>query len=71
MRVDYRHLLPETVFYARSVGPYVVGTREAWRVMGRWLDGHRARALMRRSFGIFRDNPRTTAPELLRWAEAG
>jgi DNA gyrase inhibitor GyrI len=35
--------------------------------MGRWLDSGNRRPLMRVSYGLFRDNPRTTAPELLRY----
>jgi DNA gyrase inhibitor GyrI len=35
--------------------------------MGRWLDAGNRRPLMRVSYGLFRDNPRTTAPDLLRY----
>jgi AraC family transcriptional regulator len=35
--------------------------------MGRWLDAKGARPRMRVSYGLFRDNPQITAPELLRY----
>jgi DNA gyrase inhibitor GyrI len=44
-----------------------MGTTEAWKTMGRWLDGRRARPHMRVSYGLFRDNPRQTPAELLRY----
>ena len=67
MRVAYRHYQPVTVFYARSMGPYNASSHEAWRVMGGWLDRHRARKRVKQAFGLFRDNPKATSPELLRY----
>jgi DNA gyrase inhibitor GyrI len=67
VRIAYRHLQPVTVFYARSMGPYAESSLQAWRVMGSWLDRHQARRRARQGFGLFRDNPKTTAPELLRY----
>jgi AraC family transcriptional regulator len=49
------------------MGPYLSGTRAAWEAMGRWLDAGNRRPLMRVSYGLFRDNPRITAPDLLRY----
>ena len=67
MKIISRHLRPLTVLYARAFGPYVTGTRAAWQTMGRWLDANGTRSRMRVSYGLFRDNPRITAPELLRY----
>lgn len=67
MKIAYRHMRPMTVLFARSTGPYAAAAEEAWRTMGQWLDARRARPLMRVSYGLFRDDPRTTAPELLRY----
>jgi DNA gyrase inhibitor GyrI len=67
MKVTYRHIPPRAVLYARSTGPYLEGPAAAWRIIGRWLDAKNARSLMRLSYGVFRDNPKTTAPELLRY----
>jgi AraC family transcriptional regulator len=55
------------VLYARSMGPYQRAAEAAWQTMSRWLDSGNRRSLMRVSYGLFRDNPRTTAPELLRY----
>lgn len=62
-----RHARPQTVLYVRSLGPYRTGADRAWQTMGRWLDARNTRRLMRVSYGLFRDNPRCTAPELLRY----
>ena len=35
--------------------------------MGRWLDQHNARRLVKRGYGFIRDNPRTTPSDLLRY----
>lgn len=67
MKITYRYVRPLTVLYARALGPYVTGTCSAWQTMGRWLDAQGARPSMRVSYGVFHDNPRTTAPELLRY----
>jgi len=67
VKIIYRNVRPLTVLYARATGPYVNGTCAAWQNMGRWLDAQGARPRMRVSYGVFRDNPRITAPELLRY----
>ena len=68
MKIVCRHVRPLTVLYARSFGgPYVAGTREAWETMNGWLDCQKARTRMRVSYGLFRDNPRIVAPDLLRY----
>jgi AraC family transcriptional regulator len=67
VKISYRTIRPETVLYARATGPYATSPVEAWRTMGRWLDGQNARARMRVSYGLFRDNPRCTDAELLRY----
>jgi DNA gyrase inhibitor GyrI len=67
VKIQNRYVRPLTVLYARSMGPYATATRDAWRTMGCWLDARDARSLMRISYGLFRDNPRTTAPQLLRY----
>jgi AraC family transcriptional regulator len=45
----------------------VASTQAAWQTMGQWLDDQGARPLMRVSYGVFRDNPQTTALELVRY----
>ncbi len=67
MRVTYRYLRPLTVVYARGTGPYQISCREAWGRMGGWLDQRRARWRIKQGYGYFRDNPRLTAPDLLRY----
>jgi AraC family transcriptional regulator len=67
VKVVYQTIRPLTVLYARAAGPYATGTTEAWQVMGRWLDARNARPHMRVSYGLFRDNPRRVAAELLRY----
>lgn len=67
MRVVYRQLPPLTLLYARSTGPYADSSREAWRAMSEWLDQRQARGRVKQAYGYFRDDPRRTAPELLRY----
>jgi DNA gyrase inhibitor GyrI len=67
VKVVYQTIRPQTVLYARAVGPYATGTIEAWRTMGRWLNSRSARPRMRVSYGLFRDNSRQVAPDLLRY----
>src|ERR1700680_2259010 len=67
VRVTYRYIRPMTVVYARAMGPYQTSSREAWGRMNSWLDRHHARSRVKQGYGYFRDNPKTTAPELLRY----
>jgi AraC family transcriptional regulator len=67
VRVTYRYIRPMTVLYARSMGPYEVSSREAWGRMNGWLDARQARSRVKQGYGYFRDNPRTTPAELLRY----
>ena len=67
MRVTYRYMRPIAVFYTRAVGPYETSADQAWTTMARWLDQHQVRKRVKQGYGIFRDNPRITAPELLRF----
>lgn len=67
MRVTYRYVRPLSVLYARALGPYDQSTPKAWATMAAWLDQHSARRLVKRAYGFFRDNPRTTSSELLRY----
>lgn len=67
MRVIYRQMPPTAVFYARATGPYTSSCDEAWRRMEQWLAQNGARKRVKRAFGIFHDNPRTTDPELIRY----
>jgi AraC family transcriptional regulator len=67
VRVTYRYIRPMTVVYARSMGPYETSSREAWSRMNGWLDRRQARSRVKQGYGYFRDNPRLTAPELLRY----
>jgi AraC family transcriptional regulator len=67
MKIAYRHAQPRAVLFARSNGPYVTAARDAWKTMGRWLDARNARSMMRVSYGLFRDNPKTTAADILRY----
>ena len=66
MRSVYRHIPSVTVLYARSMGPYLAGASKAWDLMGSYLEKHKVRRSVRVSYGLFRDNPRITAPELVR-----
>jgi AraC family transcriptional regulator len=67
VRVTYRYIRPQTVVYARGTGPYQISCREAWGRMGGWLDRRQARSRIKQGYGYFRDNPKLTAPELLRY----
>ena len=67
MRIAYRYIRPLTVVYARSVGPYQLASAEAWRHMSAWLDRQQMRRRAKQGYGFFRDNPKLTAPELLRY----
>lgn len=67
MRVTYRYIRPLTVLYARAVGPYDISAAEAWSRVNNWLNCRQARSRAKQGYGYFRDNPRTTAPELLRY----
>jgi AraC family transcriptional regulator len=67
VRVTYRYIRPLTVVYARGTGPYEASCREAWQRMNGWLDRRQARSRVKQGYGYFRDNPRLTAPELLRY----
>lgn len=67
MRVTYRYIRPLSVLYARVMGPYETSTPAAWGVIARWLEQNNARRLVKRGYGFMRDNPKTTAPDLLRY----
>jgi AraC family transcriptional regulator len=67
MRIIYRQTPPATMLYVRALGPYAESSREAWRQLEGWLDHHHARKGLRFGFGILHDNPKTTAPELIRY----
>jgi AraC family transcriptional regulator len=67
VRVNYRYIRPMTVVYARSMGPYQTSCREAWSRMNGWLDRRHTRSRVKQGYGYFRDNPKTTASELLRY----
>jgi AraC family transcriptional regulator len=67
VRVTYRYIRPLTVVYARGTGPYEASGRDAWRLLNGWLDRRQARSRVKQGYGYFRDNPRLTAPELLRY----
>ncbi len=67
VRVAYRYIPPMTVLYVRSVGPYEISSREAWREMSSWLDQRRLRRRVKQVYGILRDDPKLTAAELVRY----
>jgi DNA gyrase inhibitor GyrI len=67
VRVTYRYIRPISVVYARGLGPYQQSAPEAWRTLNAWLEHHPARHRVKQGYGYFRDNPKTTAPELLRY----
>ena len=67
MRVTYRYIRPMTVVYARAMGPYQASCKEAWSRMKDWLDRRQVRSRVKQGYGYFRDNPKLTAPELLRY----
>ena len=49
------------------MGPYQASSAEAWRHMSVWLDRQQMRRRVKQGYGFFRDNPKLTAPELLRY----
>jgi AraC family transcriptional regulator len=67
VRVVYRYIRPLTVVYVRSTGPYAASSAQAWQQMNAWLDSRQVRRQVKQAYGFFRDNPRLTAPELLRY----
>jgi len=67
VRVAYRYIRPLTVVYVRSTGPYAASSAQAWQQMNAWLDSHRLRRQVKQGYGFLHDNPRLTAPELLRY----
>jgi AraC family transcriptional regulator len=67
VRVVYRYIRPLTVVYVRSTGPYATSSVQAWQQMNAWLDRRQLRRQVKQGYGFFRDNPRLTAPELLRY----
>jgi AraC family transcriptional regulator len=67
VRVAYRYIRPLTVVYVRSTGPYAASSAQAWQQMNAWLDSRQVRRQVKQAYGFFHDNPRLTAPELLRY----
>jgi AraC family transcriptional regulator len=67
VRVTYRYFRPMTVVFARGFGPYERSAAHAWQVIGDWLDRRQLRSRVKQFYGYFHDNPRLTAPELLRY----
>jgi AraC family transcriptional regulator len=67
VRITYRYIRPISVIYARGIGPYGCSAPAAWRTLAAWLKHHPARHRVKQGYGYFRDNPRVTAPELLRY----
>ena len=67
VRVAYRQIRPATVVYARSTGSYADAGKEAWARLNAWLSQNYTRRRIKRGFGIFHDNPQTTATDLLRY----
>lgn len=67
MRVIYRYIRPLTVLYARGMGPYQTSAPEAWRRLNHWLEQHNARRAAKVGYGVFRDNPAVTDPDLIRY----
>lgn len=67
MRVTYRYFRPMTVVFARGFGPYAKSAPAAWQTMSDWLDRRHMRTRVKQVYGYFHDNPRQTAPELLRY----
>ena len=63
----YQYMKPLSVVFARSMGPYSESSREAWRLMMAWIDRQQARPRVKQGHGFFHDNPKVTAPELLRY----
>jgi AraC family transcriptional regulator len=58
---------PLAVLYARALGPYSTSAADAWAQLGEFVDRRDIRRRIKQAYGFFRDNPRITAPELLRY----
>ena len=56
-----------TVVYARGIGPYKLASEDAWSRLNAWLTQRGVRSRVKQAYGYLRDNPRLTAPELLRY----
>ena len=67
MRVTYRHIRPASVLYARSTGCYAASAKAAWARLDGWLADRQGRRQIKRAFGLFHDNPKLIAPELIRY----
>ena len=67
VRVAYRHIRPASVLYARASGCYSVSAKTAWERLDKWLAEREERRQIKRAFGLFHDNPKITAPELIRY----
>lgn len=67
VRVTYRYFRPMTVVFARGFGPYEKSAADAWRMMDAWLAARQIRSRVKQFYGYFHDNPKLTAPELLRY----
>jgi AraC family transcriptional regulator len=67
VRVTYRYIRPLKVVYVRSIGPYAASSPQAWQQMNAWLDSRQQRHQVKQAYGFLHDNPRLTAPELLRY----
>lgn len=67
MRITYRYIRPCAVLYFRSVGAYAQSVEKAWLGITSWLEATNARHLVRRGFGVFHDDPTTTASDALRF----
>jgi AraC family transcriptional regulator len=55
------------VLSARSTGPYEEAARSAWAVLAQWLEQRQAHQFVKQVYGVFRDNPRLTDQDLLRY----
>ena len=67
MRIAYRYIRPLTVLYARGIGPYATSSVQAWLQMNAWLDALQMRPRVKQAYGLHHDDPKLTAPELLRY----
>lgn len=67
MHVAYRQIRPVSVVYTRATGDYWTASNAAWEKLDHWIDAHGLRRHAMRGFGLFHDNPQTTAPELMRF----
>ena len=67
LRVAYRHIRPASVLYARATGCYSASAKAAWARLDNWLAERQGRRQIKRAFGLFHDNPKLTAPELIRY----